>query len=287
MTLSSFMESEKVRSPHYVLFGNPVEHSLSPLMHNTALTYYGLEARYYAVELQVNEFSRLASYLNKDMFRGANITLPYKQMIADYLDSVEPMAESIGAVNTVVKKGGRLKGFNTDAYGFLAPLQDYIDDLKKDQAVIFGTGGASRAVVSALTELGMNRLYLVSRRPEQIQAYNDSDNVVSVISYNEWTSYAGEAGLIVNTTPLGMDPSTETSPVRDSEQQYLAGRICYDVVYNPIRTKFLALAEDAGATTIGGLEMLIYQGSRSFEFWTGRSFPIELIRNKLHDHFKN
>lgn len=285
MTLSSFLKSEKALTPHYALFGNPVEHSLSPLMHNTALDFYGSEARYYAIELQPTELSRLASYFNEDMFLGANITLPYKQMIADYLDSIDPMAQSIGAVNTIVKKGVRLWGFNTDAYGFLAPLEDYTDTLEGNRAIIFGTGGASRAVITALTDLGMDELYLVSRKPEQIESF-DSYKAVSIISYHEWPSYAEEAALIINATPLGMDPGIDTSPVKGFEQEYLSGRICYDVVYNPLKTKFLALAEEAGATTIGGLEMLIQQGSRSFEYWTGRSFPIDKIRNKLHAHFQ-
>ncbi|WP_372638401.1 shikimate dehydrogenase [Fodinibius sp.] len=288
MTLSLFLESDKVRTPHYALFGNPVEHSLSPLMHNTALDFYGSDARYYAVEVQPDELTRLASYFNEDTFLGGNITLPYKQMIADYLDTVDPVAQSIGAVNTIVKKaeGARLQGLNTDVYGFLAPLGDYTGQLKRNRAIVFGTGGASRAVVTALTELGMDELYLVSRSPGQVDSFNHYP-AVSVISYHEWTSYADKARLIVNTTPLGMDPRVDTSPVKESEQEYLSGRICYDVVYNPLQTKFLALAERAGAVTIGGLEMLIQQGSRSFEHWTGRSFPLANVRNRLYAHFRS
>ncbi|SMO41209.1 shikimate dehydrogenase [Fodinibius sediminis] len=285
MTLSSFLKSEKVHAPHYVLFGNPVEHSLSPLMHNTALQHYGMEARYYAIEIQSAELSRLASYLNRETFQGANITIPYKQVIGDYLDTIDPEARSVGAVNTIVKKGFQLQGFNTDVFGFLAPLQDHADRLEGGRAVIFGTGGAARAIVTALSSLGMQELYLVSRRPGRIDSFNREENV-TLISYNQWTSYADEAVLIVNTTPLGMDPRIDTSPVKDAEQEFLAGRICYDVVYNPLKTKFLALAEKAGATTIGGLEMLIQQGSRSFELWTGRPFPIDNIRKLLHEHFQ-
>ncbi|WP_073058894.1 shikimate dehydrogenase [Fodinibius roseus] len=287
MTLSLFLESDKAGTPHYALFGNPVEHSLSPLMHNTALDFYGSEARYYAIELQPDELSRLASYFNEDAFLGGNITLPYKQVIADYLDTVDSVAESIGAVNTIVKKGEgvRLQGYNTDVHGFLAPLGDYVHQLQRNRAIVFGTGGASRAVVTALTELGMDELYLVSRNPGKVDSFNHYP-AVSVISYHEWTSYAEESRLIVNTTPLGMDPRVDTSPVKESDQEYLSGRICYDVVYNPMKTKFLALAEQAGATTIGGLEMLIQQGSRSFEYWTGRSFPLDNVRKRLYAHFR-
>lgn len=282
MTLSSFLKSGKAQAPHYVLFGNPVEHSVSPLMHNTALEFYGIDARYYAIRLQSNELSRLASYLNKETFLGANITIPYKQIIADYVDSVDSTAQSIGAVNTIVKKELQLKGFNTDVGGFLDPLDPYLGMLEDGRAIVFGTGGASRALVAALTEIGMQEIYLVSRQPAGITSFAGHGRV-SVISYDAWPSYASEASLIVNATPLGMDPKVDQSPVKQAEGEYLADSICYDIVYNPQRTKFLQLAEEAGATTLGGLEMLIQQGSRSFEHWTGKPFPVKKIRNLLHE----
>ncbi|MCW9707225.1 shikimate dehydrogenase [Fodinibius salsisoli] len=286
MTLSSFLKSNKAQNPHYVLFGNPVEHSLSPQMHNTALEFYNIDARYYAIQLQSNELSQLASYLNYDAFLGANITIPYKQLIADYLDTVDPTAQAIGAVNTIVKEGYRVKGFNTDVGGFLDPLQSYIGSLEGGRAIIFGTGGASRALVAALSEIGMQEVYLVSRNPSRSDAFSAHDHV-SVISYDAWPSYASETSLFVNATPLGMDPKVDTSPVDEQEAHYVSDSVCYDIVYNPLQTKFLQLAEEAGATTIGGLEMLIQQGSRSFEHWTGRSFPIEKIRNLLHEQFQH
>ena len=286
MNLTSFLESPKSNNPHYVLFGHPVEHSLSPMMHNTALDYYGLDAQYHAIDLQSNELSRLAAYLNRDTFLGANITIPYKQVIGSYLDDVDGMAQSIGAVNTIVKNEFRLEGKNTDLYGFTAPLESYTSFLEGHRAVVFGTGGASKAIVSALINLGMDEIYLVSRKPQRIHSYDDRRGV-QLISYPEWPSYAEEAALIVNATPLGMYPKVDSSPVKDVEKDYLTNRICYDIVYNPIQTRFLRQAEAAGATTIGGLEMLIQQGSRSFEHWTGRKFPIENIRNLLYGEINN
>jgi shikimate dehydrogenase len=280
MTLSSFLRSEKAQAPHYLLFGNPVEHSFSPLMHNTALEFYNIDARYYAIQLQSNELSRLASYLNNESFLGANITIPYKQLIADYLDAVDPTAQSIGAVNTIVKQGVQLKGFNTDVGGFLDPLEPYWGALGEGRAIVFGTGGASRALVAALTEIGMQEVCLVSRKPNQSSF--EGHGRVSVISYDAWPSYASEASLIVNATPLGMDPKIDESPVQETQKEFLSDSICYDIVYNPLQTKFLKQADEAGATTLGGLEMLIQQGSRSFEHWTGKPFPVDKIRNLLH-----
>jgi shikimate dehydrogenase len=254
-------------------------------MHNLALEHYGMEERYYAVKLQQNELSILASYLNKDTLKGANITIPYKQKIAEYLDEIDSAAQAVGAVNTIVKGEYRLKGYNTDVSGFLAPLEDYMDHLIGGRSIIFGTGGASRAIVTALNQLGMEEILLVSRNPSRINSF-DSFDKIQIISYPEWSAYADGAILIVNATPLGMEPRIGMSPVTEGEQKYLEDSICYDIVYNPLKTTFLKQAETVGAETIGGLEMLIEQGSRSFEYWTGNSFPLDIIRKRLYGELK-
>lgn len=286
MNLTTFKNSDSSKTPHYLLLGHPVEYSRSPLMHNTALEHYNMSARYHAVDLQSNELTDLAVYMNRDMFLGANITIPYKQMITQYLDEIDSRAQEIGAVNTVVTSDYRLTGYNTDCAGFLAPLEGYEQELDGGRAIIFGTGGASRALVVALEQMNIEEIYLVSRKPERVTSFDRYDRV-EVISYNEWTTLAEEAALIVNATPLGMHPKTNRSPVRDMEKQFLGDTICYDIVYNPLKTMFLEQAEAVGSTTIGGLEMLIQQGSRSFEHWTGRSFPIEIIRERLYEELKD
>lgn len=286
MNLTAFTKSSKSDNPHYLLLGHPVEHSWSPLMHNIALQHYGIDAQYHAIDLQNNELTDLSASLNREAFLGANITIPYKQLITEYLDEIHYPAGKIEAVNTIVKQNNRLEGHNTDYEGFLSPLEEFEDELFGYNAVIFGTGGAAKTIVIALIELGIENIYAVSRTPGRITSFNNF-NQAEVISYNEWTSLSEEVMLVVNATPLGMDPDTEKSPVRDSEIQFLRGCICYDIVYNPVKTKFLRQAEKTGATTINGLEMLIQQGSRSFKLWTGRPFPIEIIRSILHERFKN
>lgn len=286
MNLTTFLNSPKAENPHYLLFGHPVGHSWSPLMHNTALEYYGLEARYHAIDLQSQELSQLASFLNRDTFLGANITVPYKQLIGDYLDRTDRSAQEIGAINTIVKSDYRLTGYNTDLHGFLSPLRDFEDEIAGFDAIVFGTGGASRAIIAGLIELGVHEIYLVSRNPDRISSFMDMEQV-HVISYHEWPSRGEDAYLIINATPLGMHPKVNQSPVRESEKQFLADRICYDIVYNPLQTTFLQQAQSVGAQTIGGLEMLIQQGSRSFELWTCKQFPIEIIRKKLYESIQN
>jgi shikimate dehydrogenase len=245
-----------------------------------------MDARYHAVTLQNNELGELASFFNRESFLGANITIPYKEQIAQYVDVTTDSAREIGAINTIVKENYKLQGCNTDWHGFLAPLKQYRSQLEGQSAVVFGTGGASKAIVVALEQLGMQEIYLVSRTPNRISSFSNFERV-RIVSYNTWTSWTDEAALVVNATPLGMHPKTEESPVRDSEKKFLANRICYDIVYNPLETKFLHQAKEVGAPTIGGLEMLIQQGSSSFELWTGKQFPTEKIRSILHERITN
>lgn len=282
VNLSAFRRSEDSKTPHFLLLGNPVEQSLSPEMHNIATACYGFKARYFAVALENSELGLLASHFNSDSFKGANVTIPYKLMIGDYVDELDESAKAAGAVNTVVKRSGILKGYNTDSYGFGVPLVKYRDELKGGRAIVFGTGGATRAVIRALVGYQLSEIVLVSRKPSKRNKLKQKEDVL-IEGYDSWTAYAEESVLIVNATPLGMEPDTAGCPVRESEQKYLSDKICYDIVYKPLQTSFLSLAEEAGARTIPGLEMLIHQGSKSFELWTGKPFPIEKVRNKLHE----
>lgn len=288
MNLSEFRKSDLTRQPHLLLLGHPVSHSLSPLMHNTAAAYYGLDVTYCAIDLLENEFSSLASHFNRESFRGSNITVPYKEVLVDYVDELDRSAAEIGAINTIYKSSHTLVGANTDVYGFLAPLEQARAGVELDgsRAVVFGTGGASRAVAAGLLRLGVVEIFLVSRRPAQFVT-SGWPEPVRVTGYGEWPAFAEEAVILINTTPLGMEPNEDTSPVREEEKELMQGKICYDVVYNPVRTTFLRTAEEAGAAaTIGGLEMLLHQGSKAFELWTGKPFPLEIIRQKLYDHFE-
>ena len=287
MTLSEFKKSDKSKTPFYTLLGYPIDHSWSPLMHNIALKYYNMDARYVAISVPNHELNDLASFLNDDHFLGANITIPYKEMLMDYLDMIDPSARKIGAINTIVKNDFQLKGANTDYIGFQAPLQEYEYELDGSSVVVFGSGGASRAIVIALQDMGVARIYLVSRSPSTKSSYWGNKEGVELVSYNNWTSFLDDTFLIVNATPLGMHPNVDQSPVRYSERSFLKDRICYDIVYNPIETKFLKQAKEVGAQTINGLDMLIQQGSESFKLWTGKPFPIDKIRKKLHERIKN
>lgn len=283
MELTKFLQSESSRMPHYLLIGSPISHSVSPLMHNTALEHHGIKAQYHALSVRNSEISTLIAHFNEPEFLGANITIPYKETLFDAMDTLGVEAAQIGAINTIVKSGGKIVGENTDAYGFTIPIEEYADELEGERAIIFGTGGATKAISFALYKMGVQEIVMVSRRPGK---YDYADEII-MCNYDNWSAYAEDAAIIINATPLGMEPNTDASPVKDDETDILNGKLCYDVVYNPRETKFLKQAKNSGGTPIEGIDMLIHQGARSFKLWTGQEFPLGLIKMRLDDVFPN
>lgn len=278
------MESTASKQPHLLIVGFPLGHTLSPLMHNAALHHYGMEAKYMAVELKPDEISSFISHCNSDFFIGCNITLPYKEEFFRLADRLDPDAKEIGALNVLVKEDHQLIGYNTDTDGFLAPLQKYSDIIEGSRAIVFGTGGSSKAVCTGLRKMGVEEIVQVSRSASGSFEERDSEDK-RIVDYSQWSAFADEATIIVNCTPLGMKPNVGITPVRESETELLETKLCYDLVYNPVKTTFLSQAEKAGGIAIGGLEMLIEQGSRAFELWTGEPFPGEIVRDTIKKHF--
>lgn len=283
MNLTDFLQSESASEPHYLLIGSPIGHSVSPLMHNTALQFHNIPAVYHAVGVRGSEITSLYAHFNSPFFMGANVTIPYKETLFEGMDSYSSIAAEIGAVNTIVKEGSGIKGDNTDAFGFIKPIEKRLDDIEGSRVVIFGTGGATKAIVYALSEHGAEEITLVSRRPERYEPHNDR---VIMSGYDEWMDYADDdCSMIVNATPLGMVPNTDASPVKEEFVDHLHGKICYDIVYNPRDTRFLDQAIEHGGYPVGGLDMLIWQAARSFSLWTGKEFPIAEVRSALDEIF--
>lgn len=281
MKFEEFIQSEFAKKPHYLLFGHPVSHSLSPVMHNIALKSHGINAEYVAVDLQPNQLPSAFAWLNEPMFKGCNITIPYKEDFYAAVDSLNPESQEMGVINTVVKKDdGSIMGANTDPYGFIKPLEQYTGELEGETAILFGSGGASKAVICALTNAGMEHIVLVSRTPQNLNPFQQNIDI-TVTDYSGWQAYAKGAVLLVNSTPLGMGDFSGKSPVRDDEYSLFNGKICYDLIYNPAETPFLKISAHHGAVVMNGLEMLIHQGNRSFQLWTGKEFPVEQIREEL------
>jgi shikimate dehydrogenase len=253
-------------------------------MHNTALQYYGMEAAYYAVDVLPDELSSFIAWCNNESFLGCNITLPYKQQLFELVDRRSETADVIGAINTISKNDGELVGDNTDVYGFIQPLNPLADLIEGTNAIVFGTGGASGAVVHGLKSLGIHKIYLVTRNPGTKRS---PDPFIEYIGYSQWASVSEDVTTIVNTTPLGMHPNMEQSPIRESEAHFLEDKICYDLVYNPLETLFIQQSKPFAEHTITGIDMLIHQGSRAFEIWTGKEFPVDIVKKELTNYFNN
>ena len=278
MLLSAFLDSELVARPFVCVLGYPVSHSRSPAIHNAALAYHGIHVQYYAVACPPEEFHLVPALFKMPEFKGANVTIPLKEKIVSLLDSLETDAKRIGAVNTVVPDGRdrRLKGYNTDVYGFMKPLEPFGEI---SAATILGTGGAARAAIAGLAESGCKKIHLVSRTSKKHEMAGIYSDIVRVITYDDLEQVLPGSQLLVNTTPVGMHPGRDSSPVGEELIPLLKRKICYDIIYNPPETKLVRQARREGAKVIGGLDMFLYQAARSFELWFGKTMPMDLVRD--------
>lgn len=283
-TIDSFLAETAPLGPFGVILGFPVSQSLSPEMHNLAARQHGLDFRYHRLEVRPEHLERLREVFAHPHFVGANVTVPHKIDIARVVDDLSDEALVIGAVNTIARKDGRVVGYNTDAYGFTKPLEPFRERLKGRSAMIFGSGGATRAIVYALNQLGMETVWLVARQPHTVDK-NDffASKNIKTVSYRRWTTEAADIELVINATPLGMAPDVDTAPIEEHEKDALIGKIVYDIVYKPMETKLLRMARQVMADTVDGVDMLVNQGAKAFELWTGKEFPIEAVNRRVRD----
>lgn len=288
ISFDKFKKSSNSQEPHYLVVGHPLGHTLSPLMHTAALKHHNIKATYSAVDIRADELTGFIAWMNNENFKGCNITIPYKEQLFSAVDQHDASVRGINAINTISKSDSEetLIGSNTDIYGFSQSLKEYEDLIEGTRAIVFGTGGASKAVLIALEDLGVEEIVMVSRNPARLKK-PISSLVYHIVDYNQWQAFADEASIFVNTTPLGMGDFRTKSIIDETDISLVENRICYDLVYNPEKTTLLKIAEKAGATTMNGLDMLIQQGSRSFEIWTGRKFPVTEIRELLSTHLRN
>lgn len=257
------------------VIGNPIGHSRSPLIHNTALVASGIDAVYLPFEVDdagefVRDFVRPATRRMNWQMRGLSVTIPHKLAIRPHLDFIDPTAQKTGAVNTVVVEGNELRGYNTDVIGAMKPLE-VLTELRDARVAVLGAGGAARAICYGLNERGaQTTVYARDARKAQALA---SEFGAQAASLDEFT---GGADIVINCTPVGMQGHGEgRSPV--TIDQLKGVRLVYDLIYNPLETRLLKDAETAGCRTLGGMAMLIGQAAEQFRLWTGREAPIELM----------
>jgi shikimate dehydrogenase len=253
---------------------------MSAVMQNAAFRELGLEYKYELLEVKPDDLERVALNLLTDLqVRGGNITIPYKGVIMKYLAEIDQEALRIGAVNVVVNNGGMLKGYNTDGVGALRALEAEYGSLTDARIVVLGAGGASRAICYKLA-VNASELVILNRtmnRAATLSTYLSSlpecraKISAHSLRYKDLSSALNNADILVNTTPVGMYPEIEFSPVESSLLR--PGLLVFDSVYNPLLTRLLLDAKAAGAKVLSGVHMLVNQGAAAFEFWVKRKAP--------------
>jgi shikimate dehydrogenase len=271
------------------VIGSPISHSLSPIMHNAAIAHLGLDYAYLPLEIEIENLAiamqGLATIKN---LVGFNLTIPHKQEIIPLLTDITAIAKAVGAVNTVKLVPGGWLGTNTDVAGFLTPLQKLDRDWQKTAVVILGNGGAAKAVVAGCLELGCPKIDVVGRDPAKLNQFHQQvtaqmrNHNLRVHSWSNLDSLLEVAGLLVNTTPIGMGKSFTESPLSQIQIGNLPSQaIVYDLIYNPSPTRLLQLAKSEGLMVIDGLEMLLNQGALALEFWLEVPAPLEIMAAAL------
>lgn len=262
----------------FAVMGNPVRHSLSPVMFNRAISEIGYNGVY--VAFQVDEIGQGMAAMRSLGIKGASITIPHKISILGFLDELDAMAESIGAVNTVISHKGRLKGYNSDCLGAVTALEE-ITRLEGKQIAIIGAGGAARAIGFGVKSRGSG-LTIVNRtipNGEKLAAALGAE----FIPISELCSLPFD--ILIQTTSVGMTPHIHQSPVPDA--LLTPGLLVMDIVYAPLKTRLLKDAEKAGCRTINGLSMFIHQAAFQFELWTQSPAPLAVMKQSLMDCLNN
>jgi shikimate dehydrogenase len=272
--------SREIQAPHlseflgpgstavYAVIGDPISHSLSPVMHNRAFAHIGHNGVY--VPFRVTDIQAAVTGIRGLGIKGASITIPHKVSVIKYLDEIDPKALKIGAVNTIVNRKGHLVGYNSDYLGAVKALTKQTN-IKDQTVVIVGAGGAARAIGFGVLHAG-GKVIILNRSSDKGQRLAD-DLGAEFKPLSECRRIVGQ--IIVNTTPVGMFPHAEEMPI--PKDLLTPDLTVMDIIYNPLRTRLLTEAQDLGCKTIGGLAMFVYQGAFQFELWTGEKAPIDVM----------
>lgn len=273
------------------IFGYPLQHSLSPIMHNKALQKMGLNYCYVPLEVKPDDIGKAVEAIRFLDILGVNVTIPYKEKVIEYLDSLSPEAEACAAVNLIKNESGRLVGHNTDGQGFVCGLQEAGIEVKGN-ILLIGAGGAARAVGHALAEekiqeiflLDINRLkaeelaqFIRKQTGTKCQGLEMNGDIIRELKTT--------ANIIINCTPVGMYPKVEDSPLDNLEGVKEQAVLC-DLIYNPLQTKLLAMGEEKGLRTINGLPMFVHQGALTLKILTGEDPPVAYMKEVILDQMR-
>lgn len=272
------------------LIGNPVKHSKSPQMHNTAFEALGLDYVYLAFEVSEESLKKAVEAMRTLNAIGFNVTMPYKTEIIEYLDDITEEARIIGSVNTVKNENGRLVGYNTDGSGFLKSLEEVGVDYAGKKIVILGAGGAARAIATQLAFDGAAEVVLFNRTLSKAEKIAKSINMnistctIRALEMDEpvLKEEIKDAAVLVNCTSVGMKPNIDKSIISSPEILH-RDLFVADIIYDPNKTRLLELAEEAGCKYMNGLMMVIWQGALAFKVWTGKDMPVDLVKKAVFE----
>lgn len=273
---------DKDSSKTYCIIGDPIQHSLSPAMQNAAFNKLGMNSSYIAFRVRKGELKESIESLRAIGVSGFNITVPHKVEVINYLDQLDISVRKANAVNTVHNVGGVLKAYNTDIYGFIHPLHLRKINFNGMKVLLIGAGGAARAALAALAdENGISEINIANRSEGNARLLLEVSVPLGlnckIVQWEEIPAFSKTAELIVNATTVGMN----SEPSLLDYQNINKHAIVYDIVYRPVHTALLDNAKQAGAEVIYGYEMLLHQGAKSFEIWTGVSAPIDGMKKAL------
>jgi len=281
------LKNPYIDTPTKVLcvIGHPIEHSMSPIMHNAALKELSLDYIYLTFDVPPRELEKAVSGIRKHDIKGINVTIPHKEQIMEYLDQIDPLAKKIGAVNTIKNQKGNLIGKNTDAFGAKQALINAGFEIKEKKVLILGAGGAARAVSFALSDES-DKIFIcdiIERRAIALaNELKDKMKIKAVgkkFNYEALKSLIIDVDLLINTTPVGMYPDINKTPI---SKDLLADHLfVYDVIYNPLNTQLLKDASEIGCKTLNGIDMFINQGALAFEWWTDKKPNTILMKEKI------
>ena len=282
------MRYPSTRTKLVVLLGTPLGHTLSPTMHNRLFEKLDLDYLYLPVEVSAENLGTVFTGLTQMNVAGFNVTIPHKVRIMNLLDEIDPLAQVIGAVNTICVSDGRTRGYNTDGEGFLTYLEKKLStSIKNKNVFILGSGGAARGIAMTLAFRDISKVFLCNRTASKATALADEINTkirpcaeAIPTSPQEIKQTLAACDILVNTTSVGMHPNDDAIPI-DKELLYNDLAVV-DIVYKPLVTPLLAAAQHVGCPTVNGLGMLVYQGALAFKLWTGIEPIVEEMFTAVH-----
>ena len=265
---------------HFAVIGSPVAHSLSPLFHNWIFKTLNIPAEYDKIRVKKRELSDIVLKIKNGKFEGINVTIPHKENIMEFLDEINPRAESIGSVNCIIKSNSRIIGNNTDWYGFSLALKTNKIDVFDKEVIVLGAGGTSKSILYSLKQLSVKKIILLNRTLQKATALQNE--IIISYSLENTESVIKNDSIIINTTPIGMQTNQAPFDLGLLHQN----QILIDVIYIPLETSLLKLGNKIGAKTLNGLDMFIHQGLMSLDLWFGESLSKQVNFTQLKTYLE-